>query len=248
MSVPAAVKSEIQTIGGAFMFSRETKAFGARTGVAGFIGPYTRGRGGVLGDVDADVVTAAFGFFEPATVRAAWESVSMPAAEAAAGYLAACQDFGRRTLAGFDSAERLAELLRVVVAGADVAGVGLFAGWRALPAATDAPGQVLQLIHCLRELRGGVHLMAVRAVGLSPFEAVLIGGSPLADGPTQARRFGWGQRVDSTEVTAAMRQRWEAAESLTDELIAPAFAELDEAAAKELVALLQEANATVFTR
>ncbi|AHH18264.1 hypothetical protein NONO_c34770 [Nocardia nova SH22a] len=248
MSVPAAVKSEIQNIGGAFMFSRETKAFGASTGVDGFIGPYTRGRGGVLGDVDADVVTAAFGFFEPATVRAAWESVSMPPAEAASGYLAACRDFGRRKLAGFDSAERLAELLQTVVDDADVAGVSLFAGWRALPSAPDAPGQVLQLIHCLRELRGGVHLIAVRSVGLAPFEAVLIGGSPLADGPTQARRFGWGDRVDSTEVTVAMRQRWDAAEALTDELIAPAFAGLDEAAGKELVTLLQEAHATVFTR
>ncbi len=248
MSVPAAVKSEIQNIGGAFMFSRETKAFGASTGVDGFIGPYTRGRGGVLGDVDADVVAAAFGFFEPATVRAAWESVPMPAAEAAAGYLAACRDFGRRKLAGFDSGERLAELLQVVVDGADVAGVGLFAGWRAQPPAPDARGQVLQLIHCLRELRGGVHLTAVLATGLSPFEAVLIGGSPLADGPAQARRFGWGEQVDSTEVTAAMRQRWDAAEALTDELIAPAFAGLDEAAAKELVTLLQAAHATVFTR
>lgn len=248
MSVPAAVKSEIQNIGGAFMFSREAKAFGAATGVDGFIGSYTRGRGSVLGEVDADVVAAAFGFFEPDTVRAAWASVSMPVAEAAAGYLAACQDFGRRKLAGFESAERLAELLQVVVDAAEVAGVSLFAGWRAMPLAADAPGRVLQLIHCLRELRGGLHLMAVRASGLSPFEAALIGGSPRADGPTQARLFGWGDRVDATEVTAALRERWAAAEALTDELIAPAFAGLDEQSAKELVTGLQEAHATVFGR
>ena len=246
MSVPAAVKSEIQTIGGAFMFSREAKAFGASTGVNGFIGPYTRGRAGVLGDVDADVVTAAFGFFEPGTVRAAWESVPMPPAQAAAGYLAACQDFGRRKLADFDACDRLAGLLQAVVDAADVAGLGLFAGWRALPLAGDTPGRVLQLIHCLRELRGGIHLIAVRAGGLSPFEAVLIGGSPLADGPTQARRFGWGECVDAAEVTDAMRTRWAEAEALTDELIAPAFAALDEPAAKELITLLQDAHAAVF--
>jgi len=248
VSVPAAVKSEIQTIGGAFMFSREAKAFGATTGVDGFIGPYTRGRGGVLGEVDADVVTAAFGFFEPETVRAAWNSVAMAPAAAAAGYLAACQGFGRRKLAGFDGADRLAELLQVVTDSADVAGVSLFAGWRALPLADDAAGRVLQLIHCLRELRGGLHLIAVRASGLSPFEAVLIGGSPRTDGPTQARLFGWGERVDATEVSAAMRERWDAAEALTDELIAPAFAALDDTAGKELVELLRQAYATVFTR
>ncbi|WP_227982386.1 SCO6745 family protein [Nocardia spumae] len=248
MSVPAAVKSEIQNIGGAFMFSREAKAFGAGTGVDGFIGPYTRGRAGVLGDVDAAVVTAAFGFFEPATVRAAWESVPVAPAAAATGYVRACQDFGRRKLAGFDSADRLAELLQTVADTAEVAGVPLFAGWHALPQAPDAAGRVLQLIHSLRELRGGVHLIAVRASGLSPFEAVLIGGSPRADGPTQARLFGWGDRVDATEVTTAMRQRWDAAEALTDELIAPAFAGLDEQGGKELVALLQEAHTTVFTR
>lgn len=248
MSVPAAVKSEIQNIGGAFMFSREAKAFGAATGVEGFIGPYTRGRGGVLGDVDADVVASAFGFFRPCTVRGAWESVPMSPEEAAAGYLAACQDFGRRKLAGFESSQRLAELLRVVSDAADVAGVSLFAGWRALPLAADGPGRVLQLIHCLRELRGGLHLMAVRACGLSPFEAVLIGGSPKSDGPTQARLFGWGDLVDGTEVTASMRERWDAAEAMTDELIGPAFAGLDDGSAKELVTLLQDAHATVFTR
>lgn len=246
MAVPAAVKSEIQNIGGAFMFSREAKAFGAATGVDGFIGPYTRGRGGVLGDVDAEVVTSAFGFFEPGTVRAAWESVPMPPAEAAAAYLAVCQDFGRRKLADFDAADRLAELLGVVAEAADVAGVSLFAGWHALPQAADGPGRALQLIHCLRELRGGLHLIAIRAGGLSPFEAVLIGGSPRSDGPTQARMFGWGDRVDGTEVTASMRARWDAAEALTDELIAPAFAALDEPSGAELITLLQRAHVAVF--
>ncbi|WP_460370217.1 helix-turn-helix domain-containing protein, partial [Actinocorallia lasiicapitis] len=85
------VKDYVQQLGGAFMFSREAKEFGRTTGVEGFIGPYMRGRAGVLGDVDADVVTAAVGFFPADVVRAAWESVPMPAAEAAAGYAVAAQ-------------------------------------------------------------------------------------------------------------------------------------------------------------
>nr|WP_221333614.1 hypothetical protein [Nocardia transvalensis] len=226
------------------MFSRETKTFGKSTGVDGFLGPYTRGRGGVLGDVDAAVVVAAFGFFEPGTVRAAWESVRLPAADAAAGYLAACQDFGRRKLGDFDGAERLAELLRAVAEAADVAGAPLFAGWRALPLADDAPARVLQLIHVLRELRGGLHLMAIRAHGLTPRQAVLIGGSPLKSGPDQARSFGWPEPFE--EITDAQRHAWEAAESTTDALIAPAFAVLDDGAADDLVKLVDTARAIVF--
>lgn len=246
MRVAAAVKEQIQQIGGGFMFSREAKEFGAATGVDGFIGPYTRGRGGVLGDVDADVVAAAFGFFRPHTVRGAWESVRLPAAEAAAGYLAACQGFGRRKLAGFEGAAPLAELLQAVADAADLAGVPLFAGWRALPRADDAPARVLQLIHVLRELRGGLHLLAVRAHDLAPQHAVLISGSPRHSGPDQARLFGWPEPFP--EITEDQRRRWAAAEELTDELIAPAFAVLDDKASEELVRLLNEAHTAVFGR
>ncbi|WP_280263331.1 SCO6745 family protein [Nocardia wallacei] len=244
MTVAAAVKDQIQQVGAGFMFSRETKKFGAATGTDGFLGPYTRGRGGVLGDVDADVVTAAFGFFHPETVRAAWDSVTMPAAEAAAGYLAACQDFGRRKLGEFEEAGRLAELLRAVADAADVAGVPLFAGWRALPLADDAPARALQLVHVLRELRGGLHLLAVRAGDLTPRQAVLISGSPRNSGPDQARLFGWPEPFE--EITPGHRQRWEAAEALTDRLIAPAFAVLDDKSGDELVRLLDRARALVF--
>ncbi|MCM6772428.1 hypothetical protein NDR87_00905 [Nocardia sp. CDC159] len=244
MSVPAAVKTQIQHVGGAFMFSREAKAYAASTGVENFLGPYTRGRGGVLGDVDADVVTAAFGFFEPRTVRAAWESVRLPAAAATAAYREVIQQFGRRKLAGFEQAGRLAELLEAVARAADVTGVPLFAGWRAQPLPADAPARALQLMHVLRELRGGHHLLAVTAAGLTPLQAVLIAGSPFNDGPTQARLFGWPEPYE--QPTPEIRQRWEHAEQRTDALVAPAFAVLDEREGKELVELVHAAHATVF--
>ncbi|QLY27978.1 SCO6745 family protein [Nocardia huaxiensis] len=245
MSVASAVKDQIQQVGGGFMFSREAKAFATSTGVEGFLPGYTRGRGGVLGDVDADVVTAAFGFFPPAAIRKAWEATAAtPAAKGAEGYLRACQDFGRRKLAGFDQTERLAELLQVVVDAADPAGVPLFAGWRALPLAEDAPGRALQLIQTLRELRGGLHLMAVRSSGLAPLQAVLIAGSPLASGPQQARGYGWPEPFE--EITTELKGRWVQAETITDDLITPAFAALAPAAAQELISLLTACHATVF--
>lgn len=164
----------------------------------------------MLGDVDADVVSAAFGFFEPGMIRAAWESVDMPAEKAAA---------------------------------ADPAGATLFAGWRALPQATDDPGRALQLIQVLRELRGGLHLIAVR---VTPFQAVLTGGSARNSGPDQAREFGWPEPYP--EVVPEWQRRWDAAEALTDELIAPAFAVLSQDEGHELTDLLTTAEGLVFGR
>ncbi|MEV6773642.1 hypothetical protein AB0N05_33915 [Nocardia sp. NPDC051030] len=245
MSVASAVKDQIQQIGGGFMFSREAKVFADTTGVAGFMPAYTRGRGGVLGDVDADVVAAAFGFFPPAGIRAAWEATAaMPAAKGAQGYLQACQDFGRRKLAGFEQAERLAELLEIVVDTASPAGVPLFAGWRALPRAEDAPARVLHHIQTLRELRGGLHFIAIMAGGVSPLQAVLIAGSPLSTGPEQARSYGWPEPFE--EITPELKGRWMEAESVTDTLIAPAFATLTPEQAEELPILLTACHATIF--
>jgi hypothetical protein len=246
VSVATAVKDLIQQLGGAFMFSREARVYGQSTGVPGFFGPYTRGRGGVLGEVDADVVTAAFGFVRADTVREAWESVPVPAAEAAERYLVACQDFGRRKLAGFADAERLAELLQVVSESADVLGAPLFAGWRALPAAADAPARVGHLTHALRELRCGLHLTAIQSAGVTPLQAVLISGSPINNGPDHARFFGWPEPFD--EITPEVRRRWEAAEVVTGQLAEPPFAVLGPKASAELVDLLTAAHRRVFSR
>ncbi|MFI8974792.1 hypothetical protein ACIGO9_18040 [Nocardia asteroides] len=242
-----AVKQQVLELGGAFMISREVRDFGEAVGVPGFHGTYTRGRGGVLGDVDADVVSAAFGFFEPGCVRAAWESVPLPAADAATAYLAACHDFGRRKLARFDDADRLAHLLGRVVAAAPSAGLPLFAGWRAMPVpAEDARAAAIQLTHVLRELRGGLHFIAVTANGLTPLQAILVAGSPMSDGPTHARMLGWSEPFE--EVTDEMRARWDAAEALTDELVTPCFEVLDSAERDELSALMAAAHTAALTR
>ncbi|MGW6619889.1 SCO6745 family protein [Nocardia sp. NPDC055002] len=242
----ATVKRQVLELGGAFMISREARAFGETTGVAGFHGAYTRGRGGVLGDVDADVVTAAFGFFEPGCVRAAWESVPMPAADAAAEYMLACRDFGQRRLAAFEQADRLAYLLGRVVDAAPSTGLPLFAGWRAMPVPEDGRAAVLQLTHVLRELRGGLHLVAVMANGLTPLQAILVAGSPILDGPGHAKFLGWTEPFET--VTDDVRVRWDAAEKLTDELIAPCFDVLDDAERDELATLMLDAHRVALTR
>ncbi|MGH3243590.1 MAG: SCO6745 family protein [Spirillospora sp.] len=243
--IAAAVAEPIGRIGGAFMVSREAKAYSAETGLTGW-GPYFRGRCGVLGDVDADIVAAAAGFFPVETVRKAWESgADLPAATTAERYAAVAHDFGRRKLAGFTASGRLADLLRPVVDGGHVTAAPLFAGWRAMPLPGDDPARVVQLAHVVRELRGGMHIAAVLASGLSPLEAVLSGHSALLpDGEPNAEYFGWPRPYP--EVTDEIRRRHDDAERLTDELMAPAFSVLDEAEAGELVVLLQKAERAIF--
>ncbi|TYK52833.1 SCO6745 family protein [Actinomadura decatromicini] len=243
--IAAAVAEPIGRLGGAFMISREAKAFAAETGLSGWT-PYFRGRFGVLGEVDADVVLSAAGFFPATTVRHAWEAgAGLPAADAAGRYAAVAHGFGRRKLAGFAAADRLADLLHRVARTADVVGAPVAAGWRAMPLPEDGPARVIQLAHVVRELRGGLHVVAVLASGLSPLEAVLSGRSPLLpDGEPNAEYFGWPRPYP--EVTDEIRRRHDEAERLTDELMAPAFASLDKAEADELTTLLNQAEKTVF--
>jgi hypothetical protein len=243
--IAAAVAEPIGRLGGAFMISREAKAYSAEVGLAGWA-PYFRGRCGVLGDVDADVVASAAGFFPVETVREAWDAgAGLSAATAADRYAVVAHDFGRRKLNDFTESARLAELLRLVVDGGDTIGAPLFAGWRAMPLPEDDRARVNQLAHVVRELRGGLHIVAVLASGLSPLEAILSGTSAiLANGEPNAEYFGWPRPYP--EVTKEVRRRRADAERLTDELMAPAFAPLDQTEADELVVLLEKAERAVF--
>ena len=64
-------------------------------------------------------------------------------------------------------------------------------------------------MHVLRELRGGVHLLAVVATGLGPRAAVFASG-----GEAMANEFGWAGPYD--DLAGVTKQ---AAEDLTDEIL-----------------------------
>jgi hypothetical protein len=246
--ISAAIKESIYKLGGGFMISREAKAFSEETGLGGWA-PYFRGRCGVLGEVDADIVTAAVGFFPAEVVRGSWEAArSIPAGAAAARYAEVAGHFGRRKLAGLseEDAERLSGLLDVVCGNADVVAAPLFAGWRAMPLPSDPRGRVIQLAHVLRELRGGLHIVAVLAAGLTPLEAVLATDTNplLHSGEANAEYFGWPRPYP--EVTTEIRAKRERAEELTDSLIAPAFTVLGAAEQSDLAALLAQADKICF--
>src|SRR5437868_982624 len=238
----AAIKGPIGSLGGGFMISREMKAANDQTDLNAreF---YFRGRCGVLGEVDADVVTAAATFFPPAHVRASWEGGRhLPVEKAVDLYAEACRAWGRRRLTDVATCERLVELLEPVVARASVLGAPLFAGWRAVPRPADAQGRAAQLLHVMRELRGGLHGVAVLAEGLDPLAATIAAahdGSPvgISAGEQMAAFLQWPAPYPPvTEEILARRLR---VEELTNELMVPVLSGLTAAESDELIELLR---------
>jgi len=234
-SFAAAVGTYISDLGGGFMISAQAKAFGKDNGLRGRQA-YVLGRGSVLGDVDADVVTSAFGFWPADVVRESWDAARavMSVADARAGYSAACHDWGVAHYSSFAGAARLAELLEWIVDGTDVAGLPLYAGWRAVPLPHDPAARLAQLMHLLREHRGGLHLVAVVALGLTPLQAILSGKG----GTGNATFFGWEEPFE--DISGHLVARSEA-EALTDRLVAPAYDVLGHDERVELLELLQGA-------
>ena len=236
-----ATRTAIVTVGGGFMRSREVREAGEEAGFRGWQF-YLAGRAGVLGPVHPDVVVAVVGFFPARLVHPAWEQALgvRPPGEAVARYADACARWGRRRLAGLPRAERLAELMERVVEAADPAGLVLFAGWRAVPRPDDPPARVAHLAHLLREHRGGAHLAAVLAAGLTPLQAILAG----RQGEANARYFGWPEPYD--EVSDRARAAHARAEAVTDAVAGPAYETLAPLERAELVELLSAALHTAF--
>lgn len=177
------------------------------------------------------------GFIAPEAVRDGWEAAGRvaPPSEVAAQNLAECCRWGREYLEPFYGLSRMVELAGRVVLAAEIAGMPLFAAWRAMPLPDVSLGaRAAVLAHLLREHRGAAHLLAVRASGLTPLEAIIAG----PDGEAGATAFGWQPPFPPYE-PLVKRRSW--AEALTDRIAGEAYRvlELDERA--ELVGLLERA-------
>lgn len=219
-----------------FMLDGATYEAGAAAGYDG-IAFYYGGRGGVLGDVDADVVVEAFVFFPADTVRAGWESAGAveDRAAAAARFAALGAAWAEAHLPedALDYA-RLAELAGKVAAAADGSDAPVFAGWRDLPEPTEPRALALHRMNSLRELRAARHGAAVLAAGIEPVEALMVKTPYMAD------IFGWPE--PRPEPDEALRARWEAAEADTDERFGNDLAVLTPAERAEFVELAEAAR------
>jgi hypothetical protein len=192
-------------------------------------------RAGALGEVRPETVAAAIGFIAPDAVTDGWESAAKttPPAEVAAWHLHELCRWGVDELGGFPRLTRLLELSRRVVSAVDAVGLPLFAAWRAMPVPDAAPGaQAGVLLHLLHEHQLGVHLVAVRASGLTPLQAIMAG----PDGETGAVAFGW-QPPYPSPGPIVRRLMW--AESVADSLAGQAYAQLDRAERIELCGLFE---------
>jgi len=228
----------IGELGGAFMLDGPTYARGAEIGFGG-LDFYVLGRGGVLGDTHADVVAAAFVFWNPAHVAAMWESgraVLGPDASAAE-WVALCAAYGEAHLPDVDGLERFNELAGRIVENASPSGAPLFAGWRAQTGpGPDRPKALAQhLLMALRELRGALHGGAVLAAGLTGQEALAFRA------PHMAGIFGWDP--ETLPDGASVKERWKIAEAGTDAAFGLALASLDDAERAEFVELVNAVHA-----
>ena len=211
--------TQIADIGSAFYFHPDTVATGKANGLDGFRF-YFVGRGGVLGDVEADVARSAFGYFEPTLFAKMWDSARaiMPARDGARLYIGCNHALGRAKLAEVAGLGEFCDAAGAVNDAIDPTGLALYAGVAAEPLPDDAPARAVHLAMALREARGSTHLLAVVASGLASRIAHQIRR------PDDVALFGW---REPAEYTDADRAKWEAAEALTNELLAPSFAVLD---------------------
>jgi hypothetical protein len=234
----AACKLAVQELGGAFTEDPKTLRRAREMKLSGWAF-YVAGRGGALGDVRPDTVAAALGFIAPEAVNDGWEAARrvITPADVATHSLEECCRWGSEHLTNFGGLVRLVELCERVVLAADATGMPLFAAWRAMPLPLDGQGaRAAVLLHLLREHRCGGHLLAIRAAGLSPLEAIISG----PDGDAGAVSFGW-QPPYPPLGPLVRRRAW--AEAVTDRIAGQAYRVLDPVERMELVGLLDSAMA-----
>lgn len=220
---------KISDMGSAFYFVPDTVARGKELGLD-VVSFYVLGRGGVLGDVESTVIASAFGYFNPTLVAAMWDAARKTLTPRHAGhaYMECCAHFGRETFADVKGLDAFCQAAGAVHDAADPVGLALYAGISTEPLVDDGAGRAMQLVTILREFRGSAHLIALRASGLDAKTAHHIRR------PDDAAMFGWSEE-DAPTITAEERNTWAIAEQLTDRIVLPAYAVLDEAGREALV-------------
>ncbi|HEX4018695.1 MAG TPA: hypothetical protein VHX15_18295 [Frankiaceae bacterium] len=230
LEAATALAGHVGFLGGWFMASRSTYAYGNELGFDGMTFYYL-GRGGALGDAKPEVVASAMTFFPPSLVETMWQAgkaVMTPEAGLAA-FSECCWRWGRKRFGAVQGLDRTSELLARVADTADGAALPLFSGWRAAPRPPDLPALTSHLLQVLREHRGGMHGLAVLASGLTPVEAAAASATEFY----KPQSVGWADPLP--EITDDLLARRQAAEDLTNQMVAPAFAVLEPAELGELV-------------
>jgi hypothetical protein len=218
LDVVKATSVPVHDIGTSAYLSPDIAGWAAEWGWSNPFAFYFAGRGGMLGEVGADVVTSAFGWFEPKAVHAMYsEGIGVAGAVTAAARMAEAHGrWGEKHYGDVKGLDAIVAVTEELVDGLEGSAIPLFVGWRDAPRSESPAGRAAQLMQILREWRGGIHLVATTAVGLSPLEAILTN-----EGPGQAKFFGWPEPFPDF---GPIRQRHDEAEGITDRLCASALA------------------------
>jgi hypothetical protein len=189
LAVIQSTSAPIHDIGTAIYLSPDVFGWAGEWGWSNPFAFYFAGRGGMLGDVGAEVVCSAFGWFEPSQ-SSRHNSKKAPPSRAPCRRRERMAEahalWGRKHLGDVKGLGDIVAITETLVDGLEGSGLPLFAGWRAAARADDDAGRAAQLMQILREWRGGIHLVATTAAGLTPQEAILTN-----EGEGQAKFFGW---------------------------------------------------------
>ena len=238
----AQVAPIIGDLGSKFMLDKATMDAATELGYGHPFALYFLGRGGVLGNVDADVIVAAFAFFEPGMVRTMWDMArqTADADTAVKQYAQLCAQYGDAHLAGVSGLERFNELAEKVIDAVDVTGLSLFAGWRKVPRPTSPAARAYHNIHVMREWRGSAHICAVAAASMSPQQAIVTGAGNVDAGVATAQAFGWAG--DCGDVSGLAKTR-DAVEQNTSAMQVAAYSVLSPSELQEFVDLVKAIQA-----
>ncbi len=234
--VAAAMKRAVAEIDSAWSTSPKTLRRARLLELSGWAF-YVAGRGGVLGDdTRAETVAAAIGVISPEAVRTGWDAArKVGPTEVAACRLAECARWGDEHLSALPDLDRLVKLSATVVEAVDGAGLPLFSACRAMPAPDGGLGaQSAVFVHLMWEHRAGAQLVAARACGMTPVEAVIAG----PEGEEEALAFGWRPPFPAR---IPLVRRHVYAEAVADRIVGQALAPLPVRERTELLALLKRA-------
>lgn len=224
----------IAEVGDGFFFAPTTVAAGEAIDLDAFAF-YGLGRAGVMGDVHPSVVSSAFGYFKPSVVEFLWREgrARCEPEVAAKAHLEAAATYAHAHLEGVGDLDAFNDMAQRIVAAHPTASSPLAAALAARELPADPLARAYQLVLTLRELRGGAHLVAVVACGLEPRVAHFIAA------PESFTLYGWGND-DVPEVGNAEIEAMARAQDLTDEIVAPAFAEVNESERERFVDVLSD--------
>jgi hypothetical protein len=214
----------IQTLGMSFYFDPLTGVEGKEHGLNIFEF-YGLGRAGTLGDVDTKAVYDAFTFFNQTTIDFLWTKAKTKAdpVEIAKAYLQAAYDFADRTFGAIELTvlANFASAARKVVDAQPSDVCPLVDGYKRFPAPANPLHAAYLGTIFLRELRGGVHIHAVKEAGLNPLEACFL------QDPAVFTLHGY-REDEAPEVTEELERKKAHAEELTSAAMEECFSILSE--------------------